>query len=81
MIQDLLIPNYEEEYDDIPYDLIYTSNTKIPTRNELTSLNDIVPKDSLCINSFYNNSKYICLFLFLVVVSTTSIIYIIIYTK
>ena len=82
MIQDLLIPNYEEkEYDDIPYDLIYTSQIKIPTRNELTSFNEIIPKESLCMNSCYNNSKYCYLFLFLLVASTVSIVYIVIYTK
>ena len=83
MIQDLLIPSYEEnEYGDIPYDLIYTSQIKIPTRNELTSFNEIIPKEScLCMNSFYNNSKYCCLFLFLLVASTVGIVYIVIYTK
>jgi hypothetical protein len=86
MIQDLLIPNYEDEYDDIPYDLIYTSSTNIPTRKDLIN-GDTVPKktcsNEMClrINELCGNSKYVCLFLFSVVASTVGILYIIIYTK
>jgi hypothetical protein len=82
MIQDLLIPTYEEDCDDIPYDLIYTSSTKIPNREGLNSVNKIDTKENcLCRNSFYDNSKYTCLFLFLLFTSTISIIYITSYTK
>ncbi len=82
MIQDLLIPNYEEYYDDIPYDLIYTSSTKIPNREGSNSVNETDTKENcLCTNSFYDNSKYTCLFLFLLFTSTISIIYITSYTK
>ena len=80
MIQDLLIPTYEEEYDDIPYDLIYTSSTKIPNREHVISLNDTDKKENcLCTNSFYDNSKYSCLFLFLILSSTVGIVYLIIF--
>lgn len=80
MIQDLLIPTYEEEYDDIPYDLIYTCSTKIPNREHVISVNEIDKKENcLCTNSFYNNSKYSCLFLFLILSSTAGILYLIIF--
>ena len=78
MIQDLLIPNYEEDYDDIPYDLIYTSSTKIPTRKDLMGTNQTDTKENcLCRNNFYDNSKFSCLFLFLILSSTTGIVYLI----
>jgi len=83
MIQDLLIPTYEEDYDDIPYDLIYNPRTKIPTKKELTCTNN-TPKTcsnetSLCMNIFYNSSKYFFLFLFLILSSTVGILYLIIF--
>jgi hypothetical protein len=78
MIQDLLIPNYEEDYDDIPYDLIYTSSTKIPNREGINSVNETDTKENcLCTNNFYDNSKFSCLFLFLILSSTTVIVYLI----
>jgi len=78
MIQDLLIPNYEEDYDDIPYDLIYTSSTKIPNREGINSVNETDTKENcLCTNNFYDNSKFSCLFLFLILSSTTGIVYLI----
>jgi hypothetical protein len=80
MIQDLLIPTYEEECDDIPYDLIYTSSTKIPNREGVNSVNETDKKENfLCTNSFYDNSKYSCLFLFLIFSSTVGILYLIIF--
>ena len=84
MIQDLLIPNYDEEYDDIPYDLIYTSSTKIPTRKDLMGTNPNVSTEScsnetsLCMTGFYNSSKYFFLFLFLMLSFMAGILYLII---
>lgn len=84
MIQDLLIPNYQEDYDDIPYDLIYTSSTKIPTRKDLMGTNPNVSTEScsnetcLCMTGFYNISKYFFLFLFLMLSFMVGILYLII---
>ena len=84
MIQDLLIPNYQEDYDDIPYDLIYTSSTKIPTRKDLMGTNPNVSTEScsnetcLCMTGFYNSSKYFFLFLFLMLSLMAGILYLII---
>jgi hypothetical protein len=83
MTQDLLIPNYDEEYDDIPYDLIYTSSTNIPTKNDLIGTNPTVSTEScsnetfLCMTGFYNSSKYFFLFLFLMLSFMTGILYLI----
>ena len=69
MTQALLIPNYDEDYDDIPYDLIYTSSTNIPTKKDLILANQTGSKETcisetyLCMNGFYNSSKYFFLFL------------------
>jgi len=83
MIQDLLIPNYQEDYDDIPYDLIYTSSTKIPTRKDLMGTNQTGSKETCisetysCMNGFYNSSKYFFLFLFLMLSFMVGILYLI----
>jgi hypothetical protein len=83
MIQDSLIPNYDEEYDDIPYDLIYTSSTNIPTKNDIIGTNPTVSAEScsnetfLCMTGFYNSSKYFFLFLFLMLSFMTGILYLI----
>ena len=81
MIQDLLIPNYQEDYDDIPYDLIYTSSTNIPTKKDLMGTNPTVSTEScsnetcLCMTGFYNSSKYFFLFLFLMLSFMVGILY------
>ena len=81
MIQDLLIPNYQEDYDDIPYDLIYTSSTNIPTKKDLMVTNPNVSTEScsnetcLCMTGFYNSSKYFFLFLFLMLSFMVGILY------
>ena len=73
MIQDLLIPNIEEEDTDnesIPYDLIYANSTNIPSKINLVVDNDSTPKDTclsetyLCTRQFYKDSKCFLLILF-----------------
>lgn len=85
MIQDLLIPNYDEEdHDDIPYDLIYTCPISIPTRKDLMLANETGSKETcisgtyLCMNGFYKSSKYFFLFLFLMLSFTVGILYLIV---
>lgn len=83
MTQDLLIPNYDEEYDDIPYDLIYTSSTNIPTKKDLMGTNPTDSTEScsnetcLCMTGFYKSSKYFFLFLFLMFSFMVGILYLI----
>ena len=86
MIQDLLIPNYdEEEHYDIPYDLIYTSQINIPTKKDLILTNQTGSKETcisetyLCMSGFYKSSKYFFLFLFLMLSFMVGMLYLIIF--
>ena len=85
MIQDLLIPTYDEEHDDIPYDLIYTSPINIPTKKDLMITNQTVSKETcisetyLCMNGFYKSSKYFFLFLFLMLSFMVGMLYLIVF--
>jgi hypothetical protein len=88
MIQDLLIPNIEEEdCDSIPYDLIYANSTNIPTKINLVVDNDSNTKDTclsetcLFTRQFYNDSKCFLLILFFILASTTAGLLVIIYSN
>jgi hypothetical protein len=88
MKQDLLIQNYEEEYDDIPYDLVYNDRTKIPTRstdaqdknisNNTTQFN-CVSETCNCLVSYYHHSKYIVVLLFFGIVLVIGGLYFVIF--
>ena len=89
MIQDLLIPNIEEDADNesIPYDLIYADSINIPSKINLVVDNDTTPKDTclsetyLCTRQFYMDSKCFLLILFFLLASTTAGLLIITYSN
>ena len=84
MIQDLLIPNIEEEdCDSIPYDLIYADSTKINlvVDNESNTKDTCLSETYLCTRQFYNDSKCFLLILFFILASTTAGLLVIIYSN
>ncbi len=81
MIQDLLNPTYENEYD-IAYDKIYDDKTKILGKNNMRDTSIVTNERSdngigECMYGFYKHSKYFFILLFCVIAFLTGILYLI----